>query len=262
MTVSCRMRKNQLSGSRILVFVFILSCLVYWTPGYLSNPLMLFLVLTAPAWSILLSLEESITSTLSFKSWYQFIKLLGAYYWIMALTLLMICSLIYYFLFVSSGFIPFLLSIYLLLFYHRFVGLVLRQNDALIHLPKHWKLSTKSKKEFINKPLVIKYQRIIQDLYRKEPGEIFDEKLLLLMRRKNYQESNELFEALSHLEDDSHALRFCQHYLMQLTHNLTENAEQIDRVLSFCFIQNENFLLDKDMQNVLLAQSLVKAWSK
>ena len=244
-------------ATRILIFSIVLLVISYLLPNTLSNPLIIASILLAPAWLLILSLEEKISKAFQLNLWLHVIKIIGVHYWILLITLLTISYFIYYFLLVSGGFIAFILSIYLFLFYHRFMGLILRQKHSLTQLPSHWKLETHDKKHFINKPLVIKYQRILQEMYKSEPQEVFDEKLRLLMQRKNYSESESLFEALTLLKTKNHALNFCQHYLMFLCQNLANHQLEITKALEYCLTNNELFLLEKDMQNVLLAQSLI-----
>jgi len=243
-------------ANRTLIFLLILSAINYLLPVSLLRLSILCAVVLAPAWMILLSLQNNLLNAFKLNLWFELVGLLGKHYWVLLASSIIISYQVYSYLLVDGSFINFILAIYLILFFHRFAGLILRHNESLTLFPRHWQLSDKAKTAVLHEPKILKYQRIIQGLKKSESNEVFDEKLLLLMKRSKYQDAQFLFKALILLDSPIHAIHFCYHYLIFLVQNYVDDINQLKSTLKYCFQRDDTFLLPKDMQNVLLVGAL------
>ncbi|MDH5434648.1 MAG: hypothetical protein OEY19_11960, partial [Gammaproteobacteria bacterium] len=245
-------------ATRILIFSFCLYIAGMLLPEALVNTLMPFVIVILPACLMVLSLETEMSRMFSIKLWIDFIRVLGIYYLLVVVLVFASYYMTFLFLFNKGSILSFVFALFFFMFYHRFVGLILRESESFTSLPIHWNLSDKARTAVINNQDILKYQRIIQSMIKKHSPEVFDDKMKLLMTRNRYDEADSLFQALTLLDNTDHAMFFASHYLPFLLRSHVDDRAPVQRVLDFCFETDEDFLMKQDLQNAVIARVLLE----
>lgn len=248
--------KQNTPATRTLLFMlFGVVCYHYFSAVF-SNLFVAIIIVSAPVWLLILALEHNWMQALRIGLWAHTIKILGYYYLLQLVALTCVVGMIYYFLTVDGGAWSIIVCIYLLMAYHRFVGLILRKQESFVIVPESWNLSPEARTQTIEKTELAKYQRIIHAMNKNEPVEIVADKFRIMMTRQGYKDSEHFFQALTFMESPDHAIAFCEHYLPYLSGVRDTTTSQLASAIDFCFSISENYLLKKDHQNVMLAKAL------
>jgi hypothetical protein len=217
----------------------------------------LVIVLLAPIIMLIIALEPKFSQLLNLKLYINTLSVLGKNYIILMLAMCMITYCLYYFAWHQASFLNVVFSLYLLVVYHRYIGLLLRNHHEFYELPAHWIINHQAKKLLIENDEVRKCQRIIQNFQRYDGDPTLNEKLRIYAKRTDYKDGDSMFLALQQLQSAQYAKAYSLHYAKHLMQ--AKNISNIRSLLQWNANQNNDFFLDSEEDNESLLSLLIAA---
>jgi hypothetical protein len=215
----------------------------------------IIIALLAPISMLIIAIESRFIQIFNPKLYFNAIRVLGKSYLVLMIAMATVIYCLYYFAWHQASFLNVIFSVYLLVVYHRYIGLILRNQHDFIDLPQHWIINSQAKSLLIENDEVRKCQRLIQSFQRYEDDPTLTDNLKIHAKRTEYKDGENMFLALQQLPSTVHAKQYSLHFAKHLMQ--TKQVSMIRKLLQWNANQNYDFFLETTEDNVQLLVLLI-----